>query len=76
MRQSAMLELFLDLLATLRSAPRTRTELALENLALRQQLGTLRGTSPRSRLRLTDRAFWIALPDLVTLVNCPRHRQA
>jgi putative transposase len=61
MRRPAMLELFLNLLATLRSALRTRAELALENLALRQQLGTLRRTSPRARLRLTDRAFWVGL---------------
>ena len=64
MRQPAMLELFLNLLATPRSALRTRTALALENLALRQQLGTLRGTSPRPRLRLTDRAFWIGLSQI------------
>ena len=59
-----MLALLLNLLATLRSALRTRTELALENLALRQQLGTLRRSSPRPRLRLTDRAFWVGLSQI------------
>ena len=44
MRQLPMLAL-LKLLATLRSSLRTRAELALENLALRQQLGTLRRSS-------------------------------
>jgi putative transposase len=59
-----MLELLLNLLASLRSALRTRAELALENLALRQQLGTLRCTSPRPRLRLADRAFWVGLSQI------------
>jgi hypothetical protein len=36
-----MLALLLNLFATLRSALRTRAELALENLALRQQLAAL-----------------------------------
>jgi hypothetical protein len=56
-----MFALLPKLLASLRSAFRTRAELALENLALRQQLATLRRASPRARLRLVDRAFWIAL---------------
>ena len=59
-----MLALLLTLLGTLRSALRTRAELALENLALRQQLATLRRSSPRSRLRLTDRAFWLGLSQI------------
>jgi hypothetical protein len=61
MRSLAMLALLLNLLSTLLSVLRTRAELALENLALRQQLATLRRSSPRPRLRLTDRAFWIGL---------------
>jgi transposase InsO family protein len=61
MRHQAMLDLLLNLLASLRSGFRTRAELAIENLALRQQLATLRRSSPRPHLRLTDRAFWMAL---------------
>jgi hypothetical protein len=61
MRRLPMLDLFLNLLATLRSGFRTRAELAIENLALRQQLATLRRSSPRPHLRLTDRASRIAL---------------
>jgi hypothetical protein len=61
MRHLAMLALILNLLATHRSAVRPRAELALENLALRQQLGTLRRSSPRPCLRPTDRAFWVGL---------------
>ena len=52
MRQLPMLALLLNLFATLRSALRTRAELALENLALRQQLAALHrstlGTSTRN----------------------------
>ena len=41
MRPPVMPSLLLNLLASFRSAFRTRTELALENLALRQQLLTV-----------------------------------
>jgi hypothetical protein len=64
MRHLAMLARFLNVLASLRAAFQTRAELALENLALRQQLGTLRRSSPRPRLRLTDRAFWVGLSQI------------
>jgi len=56
-----MFALFLDLLASLRSAFRARPELVLENLAFRQPLATLRRSSSRPRIRLTDRAFWLGL---------------
>jgi len=36
-------------------------ELALENVALRQQLAVLRRRQPRPSLRLVDRLFWMAL---------------
>ena len=61
MQHPAMLALLLNLLATLRSAFHTHAEFALENLALRQQLASLSRSSPRPRLRLTDRAFWVGL---------------
>jgi transposase InsO family protein len=35
--------------------------LALENLALRQQLAVYRRTAPRPKLRTTDRLFWVGL---------------
>jgi putative transposase len=56
-----MVALILSLLGALRSALRTRADLALENLALRQQLFNLRRTSSRARLRNFDRAFWLVL---------------
>ena len=56
-----MVALILSLLGSLRSALRTRADLALENLALRQQLINLRRTSSRARLRNSDRAFWLVL---------------
>ena len=36
-------------------------QLALENLALRQQLAVYQRTAPRPRLRTTDRLFWAGL---------------
>ncbi len=55
-----MLRLLAALVPALRSAFRSRCELLLENIALRQQLATMvqRG---RPRIRPVDRAFWIAL---------------
>jgi putative transposase len=35
--------------------------LALENLALRQQLAVYKRTAPRSKLRMSDRLFWIGM---------------
>src|SRR5437899_13071468 len=40
---------------------RDRSWLALENLALRQQLAILHHKAPRPRLRRADRAFWLTL---------------
>jgi len=40
---------------------RDRSQLALENLALRQQLAALRRKAPRPRLRCADRSFWVSL---------------
>ena len=39
----------------------TRTDLAIENLALRQQLNVLRRSVKRVRLRKRDRVFWAVL---------------
>src|SRR5665811_1266262 len=56
-----MVALILSLLGALRSALHTHVDLAIENLALRQQLANLRRTSSRPRLRNSDRAFWLVL---------------
>jgi len=40
---------------------RSRTDLALENLALRQQLALLQQKSKRRHLRKRDRIFWVFL---------------
>jgi putative transposase len=52
------------LVGTLRSIVRTRRELALENLALRQQLAVWKARQPRPRLTAIDRLFWILLSKL------------
>src|SRR5262245_20234402 len=51
-------------LGTLRSAVRTRRDLALENLALRQQLAVWKARQPRPRLTEMDRMFWVLLSRL------------
>jgi len=43
------------------SAFRSREDLILENLALRQQLLTLRARRPRRRLSALQKLFWIVL---------------
>ncbi len=48
-------------LLLLRGILRDRTELAAENLALRQQLAVLQSNSKRPRLRKRDRIFWAIL---------------
>jgi len=57
----AMLDLLKALLGALTSSLHTRHELALENLALRQQIGVLRRSVKRPRLSNTDRGFWVLL---------------
>ena len=52
------------LVGTLRSIVRTRRELALENLALRQQVAVWKARQPWPRLTAMDRLFWILLSRL------------
>src|ERR1700682_2225595 len=59
-RWSAM-SLVLALLGAARATLSTHTNLALENLALRQQLALLRHRSKRPRFGRLDRAFWVWL---------------
>jgi hypothetical protein len=61
-----MLSLIWHLLAAARSFFRTQRELALENLALRHQIGVLKRTvgTRRVRLQRCDRAPWVALSRL------------
>jgi hypothetical protein len=57
-----MLHLLYLLLATARSSVKAQRELALENLALRQQLAILERKTKRPKLTRADRAFWVAVP--------------
>jgi putative transposase len=59
-----MIHLVYALLTTARSSLRSRRELALENLALRQQLAIVQRKTKRPRLTNADRAFWVALSRL------------
>jgi putative transposase len=56
-----MRKLVLALLSAARSSLKSRRELALENLALRQQLAVLRRHTKRPKLSRADRAFWVVL---------------
>ncbi|MFT5051251.1 MAG: putative transposase [Chlamydiales bacterium] len=71
-----MTELLRILLQFLWAACRSRRELALENLALRQQLCVAVRHMKRSNLRHGDRLFWVALArywhrwhDVITIVK-------
>ena len=55
------MSLVLALLGALRAALRTRTDLTLENLALRQQLALLRRRSRRPQFGRLDRLLWVGL---------------
>src|SRR5437667_8664840 len=52
------------LVSTPRSTVRTQRELALENLALRQQVAVWKVRQPRPQLTATDRIFWVVLSRL------------
>ena len=56
-----MLSLLRVLLGAVLSSLKTRHQLALENLASRQQLGVLRRSVKRPRLSSSDRVFWVLL---------------
>src|SRR5712692_4477183 len=57
----AMFGILESLAGTLCSTLRNRRDLALENLALRQQVAILRRQVRRPKLTLADRLFWVGL---------------
>ena len=57
----SMIESLRDLLGWMISAFRSREDLVLENLALRQQLRALHAQRPRRRLTALHKLFWVAL---------------
>jgi hypothetical protein len=60
-----MLNLLLTLLHTAHSLFKSRRHLALENLALRQQLAMFNQSGKRPRVSPTDRLFWVLLSKYV-----------
>ena len=56
-----MVDLILAVGAALRTFFRSRADLALEILALRQQLCMLKRQRPRPPVKAHDRLFWVAL---------------
>ena len=60
----AMIPLLRHFVGWLVGAFRSRDDLMLENLALRQQLLALHSKRPRRRLGSVDKVFWVALRKL------------
>ena len=58
-----MLQLMQMMFVLVRNLFADRADLAVENLALRQQLAVLKRNRPRPRLDDMDRAFWMALKE-------------
>ena len=56
-----MLHRIASILGWLRSLLAARSDLLIENLALRQQLAVLTAKRPRPQMRTADRIFWVAL---------------
>ena len=56
-----MLEIILSFLIAIRAFFRSRSDTALEILALRQQVAVLKRKCPRPKLDPVDRLFWTAL---------------
>ena len=56
-----MLEIILSFLIAIRVFFRSRSDTALEILALRQQVAVLKRKRPRPKLNSVDRLFWTAL---------------
>ncbi|HZA39155.1 MAG TPA: hypothetical protein VFA00_00865 [Actinomycetota bacterium] len=56
-----MITLLLHLLRLLPFLIGGHRQLAIENLALRQQLAVYKRTAPRPRLHTMDRLFWVGL---------------
>ena len=61
MRAQNLLKIVRLLLGFLGTWFRSRIDLTLENLALRQQLATFKQKTPRPRISGFDRAFWVLL---------------
>ena len=59
-----MLRLALLLASAVRSAFRSRADLTIENLALRQQLAVFASSCRRRQITAVDRLFWVALRKL------------
>ena len=58
---ASMLSLLLVVLNTARRSFKSRHQLELENLALRQQLAMLKRSVKRPRVSVVDRLFWMLL---------------
>jgi putative transposase len=60
-RSALMFRIIAIVVRTLSSSLRSRSELVLENMVLRQQLAAFKVRGKRPRIRAADRAFWVLL---------------
>ena len=65
----------LSVYACLRAMLKERRDLALENLALHQQLAVVKRSQRRLKIKQRDRLFWLALTNLVWLARSAGHRK-
>ena len=71
------MRLFVAVLAWfLRAVHASRSDLVLENLALRQQLATYARSQKRPRLKPEERAFWVAVSRVWRGWRSPRLRSS
>ena len=56
-----MMKMLLKLILNILLRSQKNSDLALENLALRQQLAILKRPKKRAQIRTKDRLFWIVL---------------
>lgn len=60
-RLALMFRIIAIVIRSLSSSLRSRSELLLENMVLRQQLAAFKARGKRPRIRAADRAFWVVL---------------
>ena len=58
---ASMMKMLLKLILNILLIPQKDSDLALENLALRQQLATMKRSAKQPQLRASDRLFWMIL---------------
>ena len=64
-----MMMMLMKLILNILLRPHKDSDLALENLALRQQLAILKRPKKRLQIRTKDRLFWMSLARIPSVLN-------